>query len=41
MEIKKGNNKFYIGAEETPLAEIIFTIDNEVIIAEGTKYRKN
>ena len=37
MEIKKGNNKFYVGIEEAPLAEIIFSIDKGVIIAEGTK----
>ncbi len=37
MEIKKGNNKFYVGEEEAPLAELLFSVDNEVIIAEGTK----
>ena len=38
MEVKKGKNKFYIGIEEAPLAEIIFSINEEVIIvAESTK----
>lgn len=38
MEVKKGKNNFYIGTKEAPLAEIVFSIDNEgIIIAEGTK----
>ena len=38
MEIKKGKNKFYIGEEDAPLAEIIFSIDeNDIIVAESTK----
>jgi predicted GNAT family acetyltransferase len=38
MEIKKGKNSFYIGEEEAPLAEIIFSIDEEgIVVAEGTK----
>ncbi|HNZ82776.1 MAG TPA: GNAT family N-acetyltransferase [Sedimentibacter sp.] len=38
MEVKKGKNKFYIGIEEAPLAEIIFSINEEgIIVAESTK----
>ena len=38
MEVKKGKNKFYIGTEEAPLAEIIFSINEEgIIVAESTK----
>ncbi len=38
MEVKKGKNKFYIGIEKAPLAEIIFSINEEgIIVAESTK----
>ncbi|HOV27187.1 MAG TPA: GNAT family N-acetyltransferase [Sedimentibacter sp.] len=38
MEIKKGKNKFYLGEEDAPLAEIIFSVDEEgIIVAEGTR----
>ncbi len=38
MEIKRGKKNFYIGTEEAPLAEIIYSINEEgIIIAEGTK----
>lgn len=36
MEIYKGENKFYIGKEEEPLAEIKFTILNKEIYIEHT-----
>lgn len=40
MEIKRGNKKFYVGEEETPLAELLFSVDNDVILAEGTEVSK-
>ena len=40
MEIKRGNKKFYVGEEETPLAELLFSVDKDVIFAEGTEVSK-
>lgn len=37
MQIKKGIKSFYVGdSEEAPLAEMVFTLNDEVIIIEHT-----